>query len=290
MREERTTITTKAAVGEIEAQVKSSGSSFLAAMWLLPGEKRRAMYAIYSFCRVVDDIADDEGLPEEKRRRLVQWRRELDALFAGSPQTAVGKALMAPVSRFVLRKDDFLAVIDGMEFDASDRVRIADQAEFDLYCDRVACAVGRLANRVFGVPPEHEDVLAAALGRALQLTNILRDLTEDADRDRLYVPADLLDAFGIQDIEDVSGVLAHDAFPAVCRELVTRNREYYADARAVLDSCEKCRVRPPVIMMRVYRRLLEKLDVRGWLRPDLDRRVKVSRPEKLWIALRHGVF
>jgi len=290
MPEQLTPSAEQAAAKEIESAVSASGSSFLAAMWFLPGQKRRAMYAVYSFCRAVDDIADEEGLPEEKRERLGRWREEIDALFSGRPQTPEGRALLSPVSHYELNKADFFAVIDGMEFDASDQVRIADQTELDLYCDRVACAVGRLANRVFGVPPEQGDPLAATLGRALQLTNILRDLVEDAERNRLYIPADLLAARGIRSVEDISSVLADSAFPSVCEELVKINKSYYDAALAILRTCERCRVRPPMIMMRVYRRLLDKLETRGWQGAYLGLRVRVSRPEKLWLALRYGIL
>ncbi len=272
----------------IENAVTSSGSSFLMAMRFLPTDKRRAMYALYAFCREVDDIADEAGTTEEKRRRLAEWRGEIERTFTGSPGTSISCALAEAIDRFDLRKADLLALVDGMEMDAARTVRIADEAELALYCDRVACSVGRLSNRIFGVAPEVSDVLAQALGDALQMTNILRDLDEDAGRDRLYVPLNLLGAHGISEVDDAASVLAHPRFPEACAELAAETRQRYAAARAIMAGCERRAVRPAAIMMEVYRAILLRLEARGWWR--LDRAVAVPRLLKLWIALRHGVL
>jgi phytoene synthase len=181
-----------------------------------------------------------------------------------------------------------LALIDGMEMDAARTVRIADESELALYCDRVACSVGRSSNRIFGVAPEAGDALARALGDALQMTNILRDLDEDAERDRLYVPLSLLGAHGISEVDDAAGVLAHPRFPEVCAALAAVTRQRYAAARAIMAGCERRAVRPAAVMMEIYRAIFERLEARGWR----QRRgaVRVPRLLKLWIALRHGVL
>lgn len=272
----------------IECAVNNSGSSFLAAMRFLPSDKRRAMYALYSFCREVDDIADETGTPEEKRRRLAEWREEIDRLFGGSPGRPISCVLAEAVGRYDLPKADLLALIDGMEMDAAESVRIADQTELALYCDRVACSVGRMSNRIFGVAPEAGDALARALGEALQMTNILRDLDEDAGRDRLYVPLDLLGAHGISEVGDAAGVLAHPRFPEVCTAMADATRRRYAAARTIMAGCERRAVRPAAVMMEIYRAVLLRLEARGWRR--LDKAVAVPRLLKLWIALRYGVF
>ena len=158
---------------------RASGSSFYAAMRILPKAQREAMFAIYGFCRQVDDIADSTGPREERRAALEAWRSGIDALYQGQP-TAQTRDLLQPVRQFGLDKDDFLAVIDGMEMDVLADIRAPSWAELDLYCDRVASAVGRLSVRIFGLAPEPGRELAHHLGRALQLTNILRDLDEDA--------------------------------------------------------------------------------------------------------------
>ncbi len=274
----------------VESLVNNSGSSFLAAMWFLPKEKRQAMYAVYSFCRAVDDVADGTDDLEEKRQQLRQWRDEIDRLFEGAPSTAIGKVLAPLVGKHGLRRDDFLAIVDGMEFDSADAVRIADGAALELYCDRVACAVGRLSNPIFGLNPEQGDPLADALGRALQVTNILRDLVEDAERDRLYVPLDLLAEHGISETGDAFAVLRHQAFNDVCRALAEHNAGDYRKAHALLAGCDRTAIRPARIMMEVYRRILERLIAREWRWPDLTRPVRVPRLEKIWIACRYGVF
>lgn len=268
--------------------VNGSGSSFLAAMRFLPPDKRQAMYALYSFCREVDDIADEAGTPEEKRRRLAEWRLEIERMFEGAPGKAISCVLSEAVKRFSLPKADLLALIDGMEMDAAGTVRLADESELALYCDRVACSVGRLSNRIFGVAPEAGDALARALGDALQMTNILRDIDEDAERDRLYVPLSLLGAHGICEVDDAAGVLTHPRFPEACAAMAAVTRERYAAARAIMTGCERRTVRPAVVMMEIYRAIFERLETRGWRRRDGV--VKIPRLLKLWIALRHGVL
>ena len=215
-------------------------------MRFLPRDKRQAMYALYSFCREVDDIADEEGPAEEKRRRLVAWRMEIERLFDGRAGHPISRALADAVVRFGLRKVDLLALIDGMEMDAADVVRIADETELALYCDRVACAVpGRSSNRIFGVASAQSDPLAKALGDALQLTNILRDLFEDAGRNRLYVPATLLCQSGIENNADPYRILSHARFPKVCSALLAMTHQKYAEARSILVSCQRRAARRP---------------------------------------------
>ena len=168
---------------------RASGSSFYAAMRLMPKAERSAMFAIYDFCRKVDDVADEPGPTREERRALLdQWRADVNALYAGTVAEAVS-ALAGPIARYQLEQEDFLAVIDGMQMDVETDIRAPTYEVLDLYCDRVASAVGRLSVRVFGMAREPGIALAHHLGRALQLTNILRDLDEDAAIGRLYLPA-----------------------------------------------------------------------------------------------------
>lgn len=271
----------------VESVVRQSGTSFYWAMRLLPEEKRRAMFAIYAFCREVDDIADDPGVVSEKLSGLGHWREEVERLYAHAPAESISRALIGPVQRFGLRKEDFLAVIDGMEMDAADRLRIADMDELELYCDRVACAVGRLSDRVFGVEAPNDVLLAKALGQALQLTNILRDLREDAERDRLYLPEDVLRDFGINDTEDACRVLEQPAVEKVCEQIADIAWNRFAEAAAILAKCDRRDTRPAVIMMEVYRRTLRQLMHRGWHRRAEP--VSVSSAEKLWVAFRYGI-
>ncbi|MBL6958975.1 MAG: presqualene diphosphate synthase HpnD [Rhodospirillales bacterium] len=271
----------------VESLVKRSGTSFYWAMRLLPPEKRHAMYAVYAFCREVDDIVDDPGATPEKITRLDQWCLEIDNLFTGNPGQPVTKALSEPLRKFGLRKEDFLAVIDGMAMDAGVTVRIENGVGLEDYCDKVACAVGRLSNRVFGIDPEHGDRVADKLGKALQLTNILRDVKEDAERNRLYFPADLLNAHGVNG-DTAADVAAHPAFRAAWKELAAEARGKFAEADAALAACDHRQMRPAVIMMEMYRRILDRL----LDRPDseIGERVRLTRMQKLWVVLRYGFF
>jgi phytoene synthase len=276
-----------AALAYVESVVKRSGSSFSSAMRRLPTDKRNAMFAVYAFCRQIDDIADDPGEESDKLAQLEQWRIEIEGLYAGRPEHFIGLALAVPIARFGLNKQDFLAVVDGMEMDAGRSLRITDRDHLGLYCDRVACAVGRLSNRIFGIDDETGARVARALGEALQLTNILRDIGEDALRDRLYLPQDLLRAHGITE-PDIGAVLAHPNLPGVCVEMVGIAQIRFDEATALLAKCDQRRMRPAIMMMEVYRRIFVGLSRRGWR--DLDRPVSLSWAEKLWILLRYGVF
>lgn len=271
----------------VEQVVQKSGSSFYAAMRILPEAKRRAMYAIYAFCREVDDIADEPGEEGGKRERLAQWRNDIDKLFAAAPPTPITRALAGPNKEFGLDKKDFLAVIDGMEMDAAASVRIADMDELMLYCDRVACAVGRLSNRVFGIDQDRGRRLATSLGMALQLTNILRDLWEDAERDRLYLPADLLRAHGIFDSRP-HAVLEHANIHLVCEQLAEIAGRRFDEAWSILESCDRTQMRPAIVMGAMYHAIYRRLLKRGWM--ALKQPVKLSKLEKLWIVFRHGLI
>ncbi len=275
------------ALAYVESVVKRSGSSFSSAMGRLPADKRNAMFAVYAFCRQVDDIADDSGEEADKLVLLAQWRGEVECLYAGHPQHLVGRALAAPVARFGLGKQDFLAVVDGMEMDAGRSLRITDRDHLGLYCDRVACAVGRLSNRIFGIDDETGARVARALGEALQLTNILRDIDEDAQRDRLYLPLDLLQAHGITKT-DIGAVLAHPNLPEVCAEMAGITQARFDEAAALLATCDRRQMRPAIMMMEAYRRVFLGLSRRGWR--DLDQPVSLSWAEKLWVLIRYGVI
>jgi len=268
-----------------EDLVRKSRSSFYWAMRVLPEQQRRAMYAIYAFCRIVDDIADGTDPETEKLSRLQFWRNELDRLFNGTPNDPVAIALVQPVKAYDLKIYDFLTLIDGMEQDAGSQVRIADEQDLETYCDAVACSVGRLANQVFGVDPKAGHAIAGALGQALQLTNILRDVAEDAANDRLYVPRSVLLRNGI-DSDVPSIVIHHPEFPLACRELAELAQGYYENAEQMLGHYERSVMRPAVMMMETYRRVLQKLQKRGWR--NIDHPVRLSRAEKFLIMVRYG--
>jgi presqualene diphosphate synthase len=271
----------------IRARVAAAGTSFYWAMRLLPEARREGMFAIYVYCREVDDIADSDAPAAAKRADLAAWRREVDAIFESKPATPLSRVLADVARAYRLRREDFLAIIDGMEMDAAGDIRAPSLAELDLYCDRVASAVGRLSVRIFGCDLPAADRVARALGRALQLTNILRDLAEDAARGRLYLPREYLLAAGIEATEPAA-VLRHPALGTACERLATLAEQRFAEAAAAVRSCPRRAMRPAAVMGAVYHAILQRLRQRGW--HDLEREVKLPAALKLWFALRHGVL
>lgn len=279
------------AIGEradIKARVAAAKTSFYWAMRFLPEPRREAMFAIYAFCRAVDDIADSSSdPPATKLAALAGWRRAIDAFYAGQPGDALTRALADAAATYALRREDFIGVVEGMEMDARADIRAPSLAELDLYCDRVAAAVGRLSARVFGAPGDQADRVANALGRALQLTNILRDLAEDGARGRLYLPRELLERHGIADREPAA-VLAHPNLGPVCQAVAAVAKGRFAEAWRAMAECPRGTMRPAAVMAAVYADILVRLERRGWRR--LEARVSVPSPLKLWYALRYGVL
>src|SRR5436309_4349532 len=213
-------------------QGAASGSSFYAAMRILPREQREAMLQIYSFCRQVDDIADSDGPREQRLAALQQWRDDIDALYQGMPPARL-KDYVVSVKMFGLRREDFLAIVDGMEMDVPADIRAPDLATLDLYCDRVASAVGRLSVRVFGLSEQDGILLAHHLGRALQLTNILRDIDEDAAIGRLYLPQEELRKAGIVST-DPKAVLTSATLGQVCDAVAARALSHFHEADVIM--------------------------------------------------------
>ncbi len=270
----------------VEAIVRSAGTSFYHGMRVLPPGRRHAMYGIYAFCRIVDDIADEAGTLEEKRLGLEAWRHKIAALYEGRTEGPVARVLAAAVPRFQLRAEDFIAVIDGMQTDAETVIVAPDMATLDLYCDRVASAVGRLSVRAFGDTSSAADQVAHALGRALQLTNILRDIHEDADKGRIYLPHEYLLDAGVP--ADPVAILTAPGLPIVCNRVATLARAYFREARDAMDRCDRTAMKPARLMAATYDAILLMLERRGWNR--LDKRVSLPKWKKFWLACRYGIF
>jgi len=264
----------------------ASGSSFYAAMRILPRAQREAMFQIYSFCRQVDDIADSDGPRPERLAALQQWRDDIDALYRGNPPPRL-KDYVTSVKTFGLRREDFLAIVDGMEMDVPQDIRAPDMATLDLYCDRVASAVGRLSVRVFGLPEDDGILLAHHLGRALQLTNILRDIDEDAGLGRLYLPREGLLEAGITGNDPVQ-VAADPRLPKVCAPLVERARAHFEKSDEIMARHQRRVVRAPKIMSKYYGAILRRLIARGFAAPRAP--VRVSKVTRLAIVLRYALI
>jgi squalene synthase HpnD len=262
----------------------ASGSSFYAAMRILPRQQREAMFQIYSFCRQVDDIADSDGPRGERLAALQRWRDDIDALYRGQPPVRL-RDYVASVQSFDLQRADFLAIVDGMEMDVPQDIRAPDLATLDLYCDRVASAVGRLSVRVFGLPRDDGILLAHHLGRALQLTNILRDIDEDAAIGRLYLPREGLIEAGIVGSDPLK-VAADPNLPGVCAPIVASVREHFEKADEVMARHPRRLVRAPRIMSKYYRAILELLVARGFANPRVP--VRLNKLARLAIIFRYA--
>jgi squalene synthase HpnD len=272
--------------GAIALRPTAAGGSFSWAMHFLPVQRRQALCALYAFCREVDDIADGEASRTLKQTLLLNWRGEIAHLYGGTPRNAVTLGLSKAIHLHGLRCHDFLAIIDGAEMKAQSDIRAPSFAQLDRYCERVAVAVGRLSVRIFGEETPAGERVAAELGRALQLTDILRDLAEDAKRHRLYLPRELLHAHGIF-ATTPSWVLAQPALPDVCRDLAVRAERHYAAAAEAIAGCPRLRMRPVAVTLGINRALLHELLARGWQR--LDEPVRISFSRRLALLLRHGL-
>jgi len=263
-------------------------SSFYLAMRILPAPRREAMYALYAFCRAVDDIADERG-PQTAAQRLAElerWRADIAAMFQGRPPPQLA-ALDQARREFGLKQADLDAVIDGMAMDAAEDIRAPDWATLDLYCDRVASAVGRLSVRIFGLAADPGDALAHHLGRALQLTNILRDIDEDAAAGRLYLPREALLAAGLTTVEPLKAA-ADPRLAQACAEPAARARAHFDKSNAIMAAAPRAAVKAPRLMAAAYGSILDRMLANGFAPPR--RRAKASRLAILGALVRYGVL
>ena len=259
----------------VRARVARARSSFARGMAVLKGERRRALFAVYGFCRAVDDIADATMPLPEKRRFLAQWRRKLEA-----PDCALSAELAWACRAYGLPAVECAEMVAGMETDAEPRVRVADEAALDLYCRRVAGSVGAMAVRIFGAP--QAEGFGLALGRTFQLVNILRDAEEDAALDRVYVPRSLLDRHGVR-TDDAREIVAHPGFAACCAELADQALDGFRRAEAELAAHDTRALKPARVMMWGYRRLLDRMLATGFAAPRI--RARLTKGERLRMAV-----
>jgi len=274
------------ALADVKARVKSSRTSFHAGMAILPPQRREAMYALYAFCREVDDIADDGATLDSRKAGLQLWRDNIRMLFQGKASDTITAALAPAVTRFHLIEKDFQDIIDGMAMDAGDPICAPDTATFDLYCDRVASAVGRASVRIFGDSSDDAMEVSYHLGRALQKTNILRDLAEDAARGRLYLPTEFLSKHGIN-THVPAEVLGHKNLRLACRELAAEAENHFTKADAAMRRCIPSAMKPAKIMRGYYGAIFDRLVDDDW--QNLNMRISLPKWQKIWIALKHLV-
>ena len=263
-----------------EQQAAQSGSSFYYSFLFLDAERRRAITALYAFCREVDDLVDGVTSPDVAHAKLAWWRQEIAATFAGTPQHPVARALQGVVKAFALPQRQFQTVLDGMAMDL-ERTRYVDFAELELYCYRVAGVVGVMSAEIFGTTEQATREYARELGIAFQLTNIVRDVGEDARRGRIYLPQDELARFGVSASSIIKGERS-EAFVALMRHQVTRARARYAKALALLPGQDRVAQRPGLIMAAIYQRLQDEIEASGF--DVLDQRIALTPLTKFWIA------
>jgi phytoene synthase len=258
---------------------RRASSNFYYAFMLLPPERRRALYSVYAFCRFVDDIADD-GRISNPSEMLTRWREELDLVFAGRPSRAISRALSENVRRFKIPRRYLEDIINGVEMDLT-RSRYGSFADLCLYCRRVASAVGLICIEIFGYRNQSARVYAEKLGIACQLTNIVRDVGEDAGRGRIYLPLEDLARFDVAEAE-----ILHSIYSSRFRRLIEfeteRARQYYREAEQALADEDRGSMLAAEGMRLIYASLLERI-VRDDYRV-LDRRITLSTPRKLYLV------
>jgi phytoene synthase len=258
---------------------RRASSNFYYAFMLLPPERRRALHAVYAFCRFVDDIADDDTITQPAEM-LERWRGELHNVFAGTPGRPVSRALADNVGRFNIPRRYFDEVIDGVEMDLTRR-RYETFSELSLYCRRVASAVGLICIEIFGYTNPATRIYAEKLGLAFQLTNIIRDVREDAERGRIYLPLEDLHRFGVTEAQVLGGAYS-DHFRALMAFEAGRAREFYREAALALPPEDRPSMLSAEAMRLIYSALLEQI-VRSDYRV-FDRRHRLSTPRKLYLV------
>ena len=265
-----------------QQRAASSGSSFYYSFLFLEPPRRRAITALYAFCREVDDVVDECPDPQLARVKLAWWRNEVAALYQGQPTHPVTQALRITLQTFPLPQEQLLEIIDGMQMDL-DQVRYPDFKALHLYCYRVASVVGLLAAEIFGYRDRRTLKYAHDLGLAFQLTNIIRDVGEDARRGRVYLPQDELRRFEVS-LDDILAARYSDNFRRLMEFQIERAEYTYAQALAQLPQGDRKAQRAGLMMAAIYRSLLSEIKRDGCR--VLDRRIALTPLRKLWLAWR----
>lgn len=262
-----------------------SGSSFYYAFLFLPPERRRAITALYAFCREVDDVVDECHDPSVAHTKLAWWRREIGQLYAGSPTHPVTQALQPHLNDYGITAERLQAVIDGMEMDLS-QTRYLDWPALRQYCWHVAGVVGEMSAGIFGHTRAETLVYAEKLGLAFQLTNIIRDVGDDARRGRIYLPIDDLQRFDVK-AADILNSRHSPEFEALMQFQAQRARQYYREAVQALPEADRRAQRPGLAMAAIYHALLDEIERDRW--QVLDQRISLTPIRKFWLAWRTWV-
>lgn len=269
-----------------QEKAAQSGSSFYYSFLFLPKQQREAITALYAFCREVDDIADECHEPDIARIKLEWWRAELVSTYADHPSHPVSQALLPAIRHYGLAQEQLEEIIDGMEMDLQ-HVRYPDFKALQLYCYRVAAVVGQLAATIFGYTDRNTLKYAHDLGIAFQLTNIIRDVGEDARRNRIYLPLDEMRQFGVSENDLLTGQ-SSPAFRALLTHQTARAQHYYQQAMQALPPVDQRSQRPGLVMAAIYQAVLKEIVRDDY--PVLKQRVSLTPIRKLWLAWRTWVF
>jgi len=260
----------------VESVVKQARSSFAIGMKALPKDRRGYLFAIYAYCRILDDIADGGLSPEDKRAQLDIWQGKIDRMLCGQPECEITRILAEAMQRYTLPKAEFYQLLDGMRTDACGPVQPDDWTKLHQYCRQVAVSVGLLSLPIFGRTDNDAQEFAIELGYALQLTNILRDVAEDNDEGRIYLPKELMQ---IHDAPDITS----PNLPRVLEEIAVKTREHYQQVENMLATTGTENLTPAILMKNAYYKLFLKMERRGWqhLRP----RMRLSTTEKALLVM-----
>jgi phytoene synthase len=271
------------ALAYTEQHTKDSKTNFYYSFLFLPKPKRDAIFTVYSFCRETDDIVDEEIPLEQARQNLDAWRREVDQCFAGNPKHPIMQALHHVIQEFPMPAEYFHKLIDGCEMDLTQK-RYQTFDELENYCYHVASVVGLICIEIFGYRSPNTKEYAINLGKALQITNILRDVGEDAERGRIYLPLEDLERFGYSEA-DMLNQTKSDAFTELIRFEAQRAEQFYKNAQDLFEPKDHDLLFPAEIMRVIYYSLLQRIHAVNY--NVFDRRVRISNFEKMRIALAH---
>ncbi len=264
---------------KIKKIVKNSGSSFYYAMALLPKAKREAMYTVYAFCRIVDDIADEPNPDAKKTEMLNEWRKRIAAIYNGIITDDIDAELAKTINDFNLPQKEFEAIIDGMETDIAHGMNAPSTDELFLYARRVAGAVGILSVKIFGDTSKNAEQFAVSLGNALQFTNILRDQQEDLEMGRLYLPREIVG----ENIKNPNDAINDPSIGEKRKKMAELALSAFKEAEKYLETADKKTLKPAIVMMQVYYSIFKAMEKRGW--DKIMPRIKLSKLKLLKIAL-----
>lgn len=262
--------------------VKKSGSSFYWGMNILEPMKKRAMFSVYAFCRIVDDIADSEKPNQTKMSELQDWKKKIEHLYNKKPSDFLSRELLFAISKFKLLKVDFLSIIDGMKMDIIEEIRYPSNKTINLYCDRVAGAVGCLSMSIFGYHDKKARKYACSLGKAFQFTNILRDLKEDSLRNRCYIPLEIINKQNLIKLQPIE-IIKDPRFKKSCNRMIEITLEHYKEAEKLSMNFNKKDIKAAVLMKEIYFSVFKKISNQKW---DINKKIKLSKMEKIIIIFK----